>query len=409
MFSVVKLPWLLSLRLDRRVEMANCLVLDAEMQCALPVIESLHKSGFHVTAGSHKRINMGFFSKYVDGRTIYPAPETFANHFWERIFELVKVQHYDFILPTDDISAQILTAHKKELEIYTRLPIVSHEIFMKARDKSQTLKVAQKINVPCPQTFFPEQEDIEDIAKKVSYPALVKPNIGSGARGISLVNNKADLPKTYDAVKASYGECHIQEYLPKGGVQYKADVFLDMAQNLSAGIVYSKLRYFPVSGGSSIINRTVLYPQIIENAHRILKAMGWYGFADFDFVTDPRDGTPKIVEINPRVPACFRITLAAGIDFTRMIAKLAMAEDIPRVENYKLDVYLRYLPLDVLWFLKSPERFTAKPNFFKFFGRNLHDQIISLRDPGPLIGFCFENCLALFDRHARKTRYSRGW
>ena len=389
--------------------MRTCLILDAEMQCSLPVIESLRKRGFHVTAGSHKRVNMGFFSRYPNRRTIYPAPEKFPGAFLERILELVKRNHYDFILPTDDISAEILTAHKDQLERHTRLPLVSHEIFMKARDKSKTLKIALQNNVPCPMTFFPDQESIEDISENVSYPVLVKPNISSGSRGISLVTKKADLAKTYGAVNAFYGECHVQEYIPKGGLQYKADLFLDSDQNLRAGIVYSKLRYFPVSGGSSIINRTVLHPRIIENAYQILKAMGWYGFADFDFITDPRDGMPKIMEINPRVPACFRITLAAGIDFSSLIAKLAMGENIPRVEGYKLDVYLRYLPLDILWFLKSPDRFTAKPNFFKFFGRNLYDQIISWKDPGPIVGFCLENFVSLFDRQARKTRYQRGW
>jgi predicted ATP-grasp superfamily ATP-dependent carboligase len=389
--------------------MRTCLILDAEMQCALPVIESLHKQGFQVTAGSHKRINMGFFSRYTSERIIYPHPEKCPAAFLERISKLVKDQRYDFILPTDDISGELLTAHKTELENYTHFPVVPHEIFMKARDKSQTLKIALQRKVPCPSTFFPDEQNIEEIADNLSYPALVKPNRSSGARGISLVASKADLATTYKAVKASFGECHIQEYVPKGGLQYKADLFLDRNQNLKAGIVYSKLRYFPINGGSSIVNRTVLFPQILENAHKILQAMEWYGFADFDFITDPRDGVPKIVEINPRVPACFRITLGAGIDFSYLIARLAMGEEIPQIDGYKLDVYLRYLPLDILWFFKSPDRFRAKPNFFKFFGRNLHDQIISLRDPGPIFGFCLENFLSLFDWEARKTRYSRGW
>lgn len=389
--------------------MRTCLVLDAEMQCSLPVIESLRKRGFHVTAGSHKRVNMGFFSRYPNARTIYPSPLKSPAAFLERIFELVKERRYDFILPTDDVSGEILTAHKDRLETYTRLPMVSHEIFMRARDKSQTLKLAIQNKVPCPKTFFPDEQEIEDISENILYPVLVKPNISSGSRGISLVTCKADLMKTYREVKASFGECHIQEYIPKGGLQYKADLFLDNDQNLKAAIVYSKLRYFPVSGGSSVVNRTVQYPQILENAYRILKAMGWYGFADFDFVTDPRDEIPKIVEINPRVPACLRITLAAGVDFPYLIAKLAMSEPIPLIDSYKLDVYLRYLPLDILWFLKSPERFSAEPNFFKFFGRDLYDQIISLRDPGPIFGFCLENLLALFNWEARKTRYSRGW
>jgi predicted ATP-grasp superfamily ATP-dependent carboligase len=300
-------------------------------------------------------------------------------------------------------------ARKEALENYTRFPVVPYETFMKARDKSKTLKVAIQSGVPCPQTFFPDEEEIADIAQRASYPLLVKPNISSGARGIGMVTNKSELCKTYEETKKTYGECHIQEYIPTGGVQYKADLFLDTNQKLKAGIVYSKLRFFPINGGSSIINRTVLQPEILHNAYRILKAMRWYGFADFDFITDPRDGVAKIMEINPRVPACFRITLAAGIDFSYLIANLAMGKDIPKIDGYKLNVYLRYLPLDILWFLQSPDRFRAKPNFFKFFGRNLYDQIISLRDPGPIFGFFLENCLALFDWPTRKTRYSRGW
>jgi predicted ATP-grasp superfamily ATP-dependent carboligase len=352
---------------------------------------------------------MGFFSKYPHRRILYPDPKKLPRAFSERILNLAQQNRYDFILPTDDVSSEILLAEKDRLEKYTRLPVVPYDIFMKARDKSQTIRIAMQNDVPCPTTFFPDEEKIEDIAERAAYPVLVKPNISSGARGISLVNNGTELCNTYNEIKKRYGECHIQEYIPKGGLQYKADLFLDTNQELKAGIVYSKLRYFPVNGGSSVVNRTVSKPEILANAHRILEAMGWYGFADFDFVTDPRDGIAKIMEINPRVPACFRITRAAGIDFSYLIAKLALGEEIPQINGYELNVYLRYFPLDVLWFLKSPERFVAKPSFFKFFGSNLHDQIISLRDPGPIFGFCLENMLALFDFESRKTRYSRGW
>ena len=55
--------------------MPSCLILDAEMQCALPVLEALRRRGFYVTAGSHKRVNMGFFSRYPNRRVLYPPPQ----------------------------------------------------------------------------------------------------------------------------------------------------------------------------------------------------------------------------------------------------------------------------------------------------------------------------------------------
>ena len=387
----------------------DCLVLDAEMQCSLPVMKSLRKQGFRVTAGSYKKINMGFWSRFPNRRIIYPSPEFFPDEYLERILALTKEHRYAFILPLDDFSCGILAEHKTAFEPYTRIPIVPYEIFMKGRDKAETMKMAREHNIPCPITHFPDEEKIEDIAKEVTYPVLVKPNIGTGARGISLVQKKEELESTYLKVKAVYGECHIQEHIPHGGLQYKADFFLDDKQDLKAGIVYSKLRYFPIHGGSSVMNRTVWKPDIMENAVKLLKAMKWYGFADFDFITDPRDGISKIMEINPRLPNTFRIGLDAGIDFPTMIVKLAMGEKIPEFRDYQLDVYLRYLALDVLWFLKSSDRFKAEPSFFKIFGKNLHDQIISLTDPGPILGFCLEKLLVFFDREARKARYSSGW
>ena len=37
-------------------------------------------------------------------------------------------------------------------------------------------------------------------------------------------------------------------------------------------------------------------------------------------------------------------------------------------------MYLRYLGLDIMWFLKSGKRFSTAPGWFIFFGKNLFYQ-----------------------------------
>jgi predicted ATP-grasp superfamily ATP-dependent carboligase len=384
-------------------------VLDAEMQCSIPLMESLWKQGFHITAGSYKRINMGFFSRYPARRVVYPSPENSPRAFVERILDLAKEHAYSLILPVDDFSSGILSAYRDCFAPYTQIPIVPFDTFTKARDKGQTMRIAMQEGVPCPQTFFPDSQKIEEIVREAHFPVLVKANVSSGARGISLVEKKDDLEATYLRVRAGYGECHIQEFIPKGGRQYVADFFLDMKQEQKAAIVYSKLRFFPVNGGSSVLNRTVHEPEILKYGYRLLRAMNWYGFADLDFIIDPRDGLPKVMEVNPRLPTTLRISLAAGMDFPRMLVNLAMGEEISTSTGYRLDVYLRHLPMDVLWFLKSPERFRARPSFFKIWEPALYDQILCLHDPGPTVGFVLDNLVSLLDRSSRKARFSRGW
>jgi D-aspartate ligase len=387
----------------------ECLVLDAEGQSSLPVIESLARQGYCVTAGSYKPVNMGFFSRYPSRRVLYPSPKAFPEAFVQRLLGLLRERRYDFVFPIDDYSSELVSAYKTSFALFTRVPVVDFATFMKGRDKSLTLRCARDHGVPHPRTRYPDEEDIAQIARAVDYPVLIKPNISNGARGIALISRADELEPAYRKIKAQYGECHVQEYIPKGGLQYKADLFLGSDEQRKAGVVYSKLRYYPVNGGSSVVNRTVTHPEILAHATTMLRAMRWQGFADFDFITDPRDGVPKLMEINPRIPNCFRITQAAGIDFAAMIAQHAMGELPAAVDGYRTDVYLRHLPLDVLWFLESPERFRARPSFFRFFGNNVQDQIVSLRDPGPLVAFCLDNVMALFERKTRAARYARGW
>ncbi len=69
------------------------------------------------------------------------------------------------------------------------------------------------------------------------------------------------------------------------------------------------------TAGSSVLNFSADRPDILDHAHNMLVHMKWVGFCDFDFVDDPRDDVPKLMEINPRFPESFRMGLSVGIDF----------------------------------------------------------------------------------------------
>ena len=71
--------------------------------------------------------------------------------------------------------------------------MVDHGTFMKARDKSETIRIALRCGIPCPVTVFPEDGNLGSLAEQLPLPALVKPNIASGARGITPVNRREDL------------------------------------------------------------------------------------------------------------------------------------------------------------------------------------------------------------------------
>jgi hypothetical protein len=96
--------------------------------------------------------------------------------------------------------------------------------------------------------------------------------------------------------------------------------------------------------------------------------------------------------------------MLAGVDFPFLLYKLARGEELPDTLIYKKDIYLRYLFSDIFWFFKSPERFRAKPNFFWFFGKNLRDEVISFKDPGPALAYLISSGAALFNKKEREFR-----
>ena len=56
-------------------------MMEAQGKAALPAIESLARGGLRVAAGSEKRINAGFFSRYCRERHLYPSPRHCRQEF----------------------------------------------------------------------------------------------------------------------------------------------------------------------------------------------------------------------------------------------------------------------------------------------------------------------------------------
>jgi predicted ATP-grasp superfamily ATP-dependent carboligase len=384
-------------------------VTDVEAKSALPVLESLRRKGIEIHVGSERRTCAGFLSRYPARRFLYPSPAHEPALFLERILELVGRYEYETIIPIGDEVSEILAANMEKFPATTRIPLPDSDTLLGGRDKARTIKMAMENHIPCPRTWFPDEEDIEEIRDRIDYPVLIKPAISAGARGIVYIDSREKLIPEYGKTSGEYGKCIIQEFISHEGMQYKADVLVDGNCEPRAGIVYSKLRYYPVKGGSSTLIRTVKHEVIMDNAVGLLKAMNWYGFADFDFIVDPRDNTAKIIEINARLPESFRITLAAGIDFPHMLYRLALGQGIETCMEYELDVYSRFLLGDILWFLKSADRFKAEPGFFRFFRKNQNYYTFSLKDPGFGIGYLLDSLLLLFNRESVKARFSRGW
>lgn len=72
--------------------------------------------------------------------------------------------------------------------------------------------------------------------------------------------------------------------------------------------------------------------------------------------------------------------------------------------TYTPGKFLRFLGFEILWFLKSPDRFKTHPNWFKFFGKNIFYQDLEFTDLKSFLFGTWGNIRKLCNPKFRQTK-----
>lgn len=58
------------------------------------------------------------------------------------------------------------------------------------------------------------------MAEYVGFPAMIKPNLSAGAKGITKVENLEELEDNYPSIAKSFGACALQQYVEQPDYYY---------------------------------------------------------------------------------------------------------------------------------------------------------------------------------------------
>jgi hypothetical protein len=99
-------------------------------------------------------------------------------------------------------------------------------------------------------------------------------------------------------------------------------------------------------------------------------------------MVDKETGKPKLLEINGRIPASVKVAFMCGCNVSQQMIELAYNQDVIQYpENNKYGLYVRHLDTDIAWFIKSPDRFRAKPSWFSW--KNTYEILYNKEDKKP--------------------------
>lgn len=233
------------------------------------------------------------------------------------------------LLPVDDVGTLFVAANQEALAgdfIFPRQPA---GLPARLSSKADLRDLCLEVDVPTPETVVPHtRDDVVRFAREATFPVVLKAidplllNRHANARSVVIAADAEDLLRHFDAMDTP-GQPNflLQEYIPGGAESiWMFNGYFDARSRCLFGITGQKIRqYAPYVGATSLgicaPNQTVL-----ERTSRFLGAIGYRGIVDLGFRFDARDGQYKLLDVNPRVGATFRLFVDRGnLDVVRAL------------------------------------------------------------------------------------------
>lgn len=276
----------------------------------------------------------------------YLVPPRTSPEFMPTILEIAEKERVDLLFPVPTTELEVFSVAKPQLEIKVKRVLVSDIPGLAiANNKEKLYRHLAQGDIDCVAEF----RIVEDLqcfirgAKELGYPRVpvcMKKPVSMGAQGFRILDENADrvevlLQRFPDSTVTNlesvasilssakpFPRLILQEYLP--GPEYDVDVLARDGETLIA-IPRKNERML---WGMSLVSSAEKHEEIISLTARIVREF------KLSYVVSPsfriaRDGRPKIIEINPRVPGSIIAAIGAGANLPYLAVKMALGEEIP--------------------------------------------------------------------------------
>jgi predicted ATP-grasp superfamily ATP-dependent carboligase len=373
----------------------NVLVANAKSPPGLAVIRSLGRKGIEVTGASDSSRDFPLFSKYCRKKILLRNLHHSIDERIDELYSIVKNNRFDVFLPVmQEKFLLALSKRKGDFEKHTRLALPPFDQLNILNNKATVSSLLAELGIPHP-TIYPcdSETDLEAIQRKASFPLIIKPHRGEGAKGVKIIPDPENLKTHYYDSKRIHGTVLIQDFI--NGTKHTAAFILNKQSEVRRFFVHRAIREYPLSGGPTCFLQSVKYEPILEYGLKLLKAVNFSGLASMEFVIDRNDDEPKIIDVNPRFYGPIQCAISAGVDLPYDVFRMALQGDIETDLAYKEGITCRNLlfedtkhMLSVMKGVKSPKYTLGKTatllNYLNFF-RDDSYFILSLSDPMPAI------------------------
>jgi D-aspartate ligase len=305
----------------------------------LGIARSLGRLGVSVYSIDSQFLTPCSFSRYCKRRFVWSLDQhdTSDNRsFLRQVSRTAGAR--PILIPTTDPAAVFVADNLAYLNKWFLLPEVGSTLARALSDKKEMYFLAKKHQIPTPETVFPrsKREVVEFLGRAV-FPILLKGIDGvrlwrRTGRKMFIVSSKRELLETYDAAEDPESpNLMIQEYIPGGDdTVWMFNGYFDRKSDCLLGATGKKIRQCPIHTGATSLGISVENKEVEETSKVFMKSVGYRGILDIGYRYDARDGKFKVLDINPRIGASFRLFAASnGMDVARALYLDLTGQQVP--------------------------------------------------------------------------------
>lgn len=288
------------------------LVSNCHTRMGYAVACSLVRAGHQVVAAAARVPTMMRGVSGVVAEVAHPDPFVHEDEFIRVLSDAAARYEIDAFLPVHE-EMFVVARHRDRL---APTPVIApgFDELMRVQDKYEVFRMANALDIPTPATYLLcGRMSPREVAQNIGYPMVIKPRFGSGASGVVVIRNEADLAQAQELVKPGNDRRLIaQQWVPGHGAGIGTLVW---NQRLAAISGHKRLREIPIRGGTSTARVTYASEPLAAAAARVLGACGLQGVAMVEFRVDETSGRHWLLEINPRYWGGLPTGIASGVDF----------------------------------------------------------------------------------------------
>jgi len=302
-------------------------VLNLFNHLGLCLTRSLGRQGIPVYCVHRDRWSPGVHSRYCRKKFLWDVNRTSAEENVGRLLAVGKaIGKRSVLYHTTDETAVFVAEHADSLREWYIIPPQAPSLVHQLTSKEKMHFLAVEHGIDTAETGFPKsRRELSDLIPALTFPVMLKGIDGQllearSGKKMVLVRTEEELLSAYDLLEDPlHPNLMVQEYIPgEADSVWMIDGYFTGESECLFLQTGRKIRQSPKYTGYTSLGVCSPNPIVESMTRDFMKRIGYAGILDMGYRFDERDGKYKVLDINPRIGATFRLFVGEdGMDVAR--------------------------------------------------------------------------------------------